>query len=173
MKKNRQFISGLCQQLLFSPKGGVEGVLVNEQERMVQVAVSADIGAVFASSTGPGARVCVLAVPDRRAKAKHVSHPVYLFESFADETGQAIEPSSHHRRKTTIKGVVAALHFARHGQANGVMLETGEFIHLRPGGMSDSRLEVGSKVNAVGHVRVTQLGNRLLEAHKVNRVDLR
>ena len=53
-----------------------------------------------------------------------------------------------------------------------MILETGEFIHLRPQGMVAAGLDIGSKVNAVGELRMTVLGTRMLEAHRVNRVDL-
>ena len=73
---------------------------------------------------------------------------------------------------TTIKGVVAALHFARHGQPNGVVLKSGEFIHLRPPGMAMLGLAPGAKVNAAGSLRMTCLGTRLLEAREVNGIAL-
>jgi len=73
---------------------------------------------------------------------------------------------------TLIKGIVAELHYARHGQPNGVVLETGEFIHMRPHGMAQVGLGVGAKVSAVGEVCMTVLGTRMLEARSVNRMDL-
>ena len=61
------------------------------------------------------------------------------------------------RSKTTIKGVVASWHLALHGEPNGVILETGEVIHLQPHGMVAAGLDIGSKVNAVGELRTTVL----------------
>jgi hypothetical protein len=116
--------------------------------------------------------VSVLAQADRSSKTDGGAHPVFEFESFADAAGKAIDPPDEDSAWTTIEGVVADLHFARHGQANGVILENGDFIHLRPKGMAQAELRVGSQVKAVGDVRVTLLGNRLLEAHKVNGVVL-
>ena len=52
------------------------------------------------------------------------------------------------------------------------VLETGEFIHLRPHGMAAVGLDIGSKVNAQGTLHTTVLGTRMLEAQRVNRVDL-
>jgi hypothetical protein len=95
---------------------------------------------------------------------------VFRFEAFADAAGLAMPAAGPDR--VTIKGVVAALHYARHGEANGVVLEGGEFIHLRPQGMARLGLEVGANVIAVGEVRDTVLGTRLLEARQVNRIEL-
>ena len=39
MTKHSEFIHGTCQQLLFSPKGGVEGALVKVRGSVVQVSV--------------------------------------------------------------------------------------------------------------------------------------
>jgi hypothetical protein len=114
----------------------------------------------------------VLATPDHSSKTADGAHPVFKFDSFADVAGQAIEAPDGDAGPTTIKGVVQALHFARHGEPNGVILETGDFIHLRQHGMAAVGLDIGSKVSAQGTLRMTVLGTRMLEAHRVNRVDL-
>jgi len=172
MAKRSKYIHGECQQLLFSPKGDIEGVMVRADGAVVQVRMSPATGAVFARACAPGSRVSVVAEPDHSPKTKDGKHPVFEFESFADEAGQAIPPPEEDSGMTAIRGVVATLHYARHGQPNGVVLETGEFIHLRPHGMAHCELTVGSAVHAVGEVRMTVLGNRLLEAHRVNGAEL-
>jgi len=172
MAKPSEFITGTCLQLLFSPKGGIEGALLKVKVAVLQVSLNPEAGALFARVTGPGKRLRLLAVPDHSPKTADGAHPVYQFESLADANGQAIESADTDPANTTIKGVVAALHFARHGQPNGVVLETGEFIHMRPHGMALAGLGVGARVSAVGAVRMTVLGTRMLEAHQVNRIDL-
>ena len=174
MAKPSEFITGTCLQLLFSPKGGIEGVLLKVRGAVLQVRLNPEAGALFARVTGPGKRLRLRlrAVPDHSPKTADGAHPVYQFESLADANGQAIESADTDPPSTTIKGVVAALHFARHGQPNGVVLETGEFIHMRPHGMALAGLGVGARVSAVGAVRMTVLGTRMLEAHQVNRIDL-
>jgi hypothetical protein len=172
MAKPSELIVGSCTQLLFSPKGSVEGVLVKVKGRIVQVSMPADVGVSFARTTGVGKRVRLLARADDSPKAQDGAHPVYMFESLADAAGQSIDFENTDPKNVTIKGIVAALHFARHGQPNGVILESGEFIHLRPHGMVQVGLDVGSRVSAIGAVRMTVLGTRLLEAHQVNRMPL-
>jgi hypothetical protein len=172
MAKPSELISGTCQQLLFSPKGGIEGALVKVKGEIVQISVTPDLGAALARATGPAKRLRVLAVPDHSPKTADGAHPVYKLESLADAAGQALEWPEFDAADTTIRGVVAALHYARHGEPNGVVLETGEFIHLRPHGMALVGLGVGSKISAVGVERMTVLGTRMLEAHQVNRIAL-
>ena len=72
----------------------------------------------------------------------------------------------------SMKGLVARIHYAKHGQPNGVVLESGEFIHLRPHGMAAVGLGVGSKVSARGELRMTVLGTRMLEARHANGYDI-
>lgn len=71
----------------------------------------------------------------------------------------------------SVTGVVAALHFAKHGQPNGVLLQSGELILLRPAGMAETGLAVGSRVRAVGRAGVTLFNTRWLDAHHVNGID--
>ena len=172
MPTPNELISGICQQLLFSPKGGIEGALIKAKGTVLQISMHADTGAAFARSTGPGKRLRVLAAADHSPKTREGAHPVYQFEAFADAQGQALDMPGGDPANTTIKGVVASLHYARHGQPNGVVLETGEFIHMRPHGMAQVGLGIGARVTAVGELRMTVLGTRMLEARTVNRVEL-
>jgi hypothetical protein len=172
MSKHIEFINGTCQQLLFSPKGGIEGALLKVKATLVQISVPPDRGPLLMNATGPGRRLRVLAVADHSPKAAQGAHPVYKFESLADASGQALAMPEPGAGQTTIKGVVGAWHYTRHGEPNGVILDTGEFIHLRPAGVAATGLDIGSKVTAVGEMRMTALGTRLLEARSVNRTDL-
>ena len=71
-----------------------------------------------------------------------------------------------------VSGVMAAIHYAKHGEPNGVILESGEFIHTKPHGMKKLTLEVGAKVIAQGDARMTVLGTVLIEADEVNRMTI-
>jgi hypothetical protein len=172
MAQHIEFIHGICQQFLFNPKGSVEGALVRMNDAVVQVTVPLDMGAALTQATRPGQQLRVLAVRDTSPKAVDGSHPVFKFESFADVAGQPVKARDGEPGRTTIKGIVSAWHFARHGEPNGVILQTGEFIHLRPHGMAAVGLDVGARVSAIGDLRMTVLGTRMLEAHRVNGVEL-
>jgi hypothetical protein len=120
-------------------------------------------------SRAVGQNIQVKAAADESPKTKHGAHPVYKLDAIIKIAGKAFKPSAEHER---IKGVVAAIHYAKHGEPNGVILESGEFIHTRPHGMKKLKLKVGSKVTASGEVRMTVLGTSLIEAHEVNRVSI-
>jgi hypothetical protein len=170
MTTQPEFISGTCQQLLFSPKGEIEGVLLKAKSGIVQLVFAPEGGGELMRGKAPGSRLRVLALADRSPKARSAAHAVYRFECFADAGGLALAPADP--GQATIKGMVTAVHFARHGEPNGVVLEGGEFIHLRPKGMAQLALEVGSRVIAIGAVRNTVLGTRMMEARWVNRVEI-
>ena len=172
MTKPTEFIHGVCKQLLFSPKGGVEGALVKIKGGVVQVTVPPHEGEALAQATRPGRQLRVLAVPDRSPKAAAGAHAVYKFRAFADAAGQAIKHAVPDPGHFAINGVVASWHYARHGEPNGVVLETGEFIHMRPHGVAAVAVDIGSKLSAIGKLRMTVLGTRMLEAQRVNRIDL-
>ena len=167
-----ELLVGTCQYLLFSPKGSVEGILMTTQGRTVQVSTSAEIGAAMARKTGPGKRLRLFAIADHSPKTAEGDHPVYQFESLAGADGLALEWPVGDEGATSMKGVVARIHYAKHGQPNGVVLDSGEFIHLRPHGMAAIGLGVGAKVSATGEMRMTVLGTRMLEARHANGYDI-
>jgi hypothetical protein len=159
-------LSGQLQQLLFSPKGGLEGMLIMTRNEPVQVSM-AGTAAVDALSKAVGRPIEVSAVPDHSPKTKHGAHPVFKLVSITKVGGKMFKSSTGQDR---VKGIVASIHFAKHGEPNGVILESGEFIHTRPHGMKQLKLRIGSKVVAHGERRMTVLGTSLIEAHEVNRV---
>jgi hypothetical protein len=169
-QQQSELLSGTCQNLLFSPKGGIEGVLLKVDGKTVQVSMPPDIGSALAQKTASGKRLRVLATPDHSPKTGEGAHPVYQFESLADAAGQAVELTDE--GLASIKGVVERIHYAKHGQPNGVVLESGEFIHLRPHGMAAIGIGVGAKISAKGELRMTVLGTRMLEAHHANGYDI-
>jgi hypothetical protein len=114
MAKHSELIQGTCQQVLFSPKGSVEGVLVKVKGLVCQVTVSPEVGEVLARDTRPGKRLRMLAVLDPRSMTGEGAHPVYEFSSFANAQGEAIDLLGADPSHTTVKGTVAALHDARH-----------------------------------------------------------
>jgi hypothetical protein len=167
-----ELLSGTCTQMLFSPQGDIEGLLFTVKGHTVQLSMGPKDGAQLARHFSPGKRLHLLAVTDLSPKTAQGVHPVYLLDSLADAAGKPVawpdtEPSSQ-----TVAGVVASLHYARHGQPNGVMLATGEFIHLKPPGMMQFGLKPGAQVTATGVLRMTVLNTPLLEADQVNGVAL-
>jgi len=167
-KVKSESLSGTLQQLLFSPKGGIEGLLLTMDSRSIQVSIEPRDADANALNDAVGKQVEVKASADHSPKTKHGAHPVYKLDSITKLAGRAYKSNG----TQPIKGVVASIHYAKHGEPNGVILESGEFIHTRPHGMRKLKLDVGSKVVAHGEARTTVLGTALIEAHEVNRVTI-
>ncbi len=128
---------------------------------------TADVGAL---SQAVGRRIDVTAEPDDSPKTKEGAHPVYKLDAITKIAGRTFKSNGKGHGK--VSGSVASIHYAKHGEPNGVILESGEFIHTRPHGMKKLKLRVGSRVVAYGERRMTVLGTTLIEAHEVNRVTI-
>lgn len=163
-----QTLTGSLQQLLYSPKGGLEGFLIAVRKKTLQVSMNPATADVGALSQALGGRIEVTAEPDHSPKTKDAAHPIYKLGAITKVAGKAFK--SNGKGHGEVSGSVASIHYAKHGEANGVILESGEFIHTRPHGMKMLKLRVGSKVVAHGERRMTVLGTTLIEAREVNRV---
>jgi hypothetical protein len=162
-------LSGCLQQLLFSPKGGIEGLLLKVAHQPIQVSIEPGCADSRMLNDAIGKPIEVKASADHSPKTKEGAHRVYQLDSITKLAGKTFKSKGH---EEPISGVVAMIHYAKHGEPNGVILESGEFIHTRPPGMKKLKLEVGSKVVAHGEARTTVLGTTMIEAHEVNRVTL-
>jgi hypothetical protein len=164
-----QSLVGRLQRLLFSPKGAIEGLLMTVDSKPIQVSMEQGAATVSELKAALGFDIELKASADQSPKTKDGEHRVYQFNAI---TRMAGKPFKSNGDPAPISGVVAVVHYAKHGEPNGVVLESGELIHTRPDGMKKLKLKVGSKVIAHGELRTTVLGTPLLEAREVNRVTL-
>jgi hypothetical protein len=148
-------LSGQLQQILFSPKGGIEGLLVRVGSKSIQISMKPDAADTTALTKAVGKLIEIKGSADHSPKTKEGAHPVYKLDVITKIACKAVKSNGD---APSISGVVAAIHYAKHGEPNGVVLESGEFIHTRPHGMKKLKLDVGSKVVAYGELRMTVLG---------------
>ena len=151
----------------FSPNGKVEGLLVEISGRPAQVVFPHNKGTELARTIPLGETIDLIVEP--ASQNGDSSHPVYRFVS--------VEPSEKSDGGDTpasdaILGNVARLNYTRHGEPNGVVLDQGDFIHLKPHGMRQMALKVGDGVQADGKSRSMEFGGRVVEATSVNGVEL-
>lgn len=171
-RKTAETLSGALTQVLLSPKGVIEGLLLSIRGKPVQVSTAPGAIDEYAHDLVTGARVVAKGVPDRSPKTKDGSHPVFKLEKLTKLGGKPVRATGAKTGPLVLKGLVASIHYARHGEPNGVVLETGDFVHLRPHGMEKAALKVGDRVVARGERRTTVLGTILLEARQVNRMTI-
>ena len=154
----------------FSPRGGVEGLLVEAVGRPAQIVFLPEKGTELSRTIAIGQTVDLVVEAEPPAPKGEASHPVYRFVSTApsEKSRGAVTPPPN-----AIKGVVARLNYARHGEPNGVVLDTGDFIHLKPDGMKQLKLKVGDHIEADGETHPMDLGGHVVEAKSVNGVQLK
>jgi hypothetical protein len=159
-------LAGVVRQHNFDPKGGVEGVVLDTATGPVQVNFARGPGSAPATVPPPGTTVRFVVGTDHHAE-KHDAgdHPVCEFVAGAED---GAEPSGG----AVVEGTVVRLNFARHGEPNGVVLDSGDFVHLKPHGMKQVGLTVGARVTARGASRPTVTGRRAIEATAVNGVEI-
>jgi hypothetical protein len=170
--KKSERLSGTLTQVLLSPKGVIEGILLSIRGKPVQISTVPGVIDDYAKLLVFGKRVVASASADHSPRTKEGSHPVYKLQKLTKIGTKTLRASSRSADTVVLKGLVAALHYARHGEPNGVVLESGDFVHLRPHGMEKSGLTIGARVLAKGERRLTVLGTTLLEAHEINHVKI-
>ena len=67
---------------------------------------------------------------------------------------------------------MARINFAKHGEPNGAILETGEFVHMKPHGAKAAKLKLGLELKVVGDIRVSPDGFTGIEAENINGIDI-
>jgi len=162
---------GLLQEFNLSPTGGIEGFLLHNADGVtVQVNVTSEVG--FAAVRGIGQNVEATVEPeDATAKHGKGDHSVYRLISLTGNDGKALTFANRGDREVvTVQGKVKRVNYTRHGEANGVVLESGDFIHLTPDGMKHAGLKVADQVTATGTASLMPLGEQVIEATTVNGV---
>ena len=163
-------IEGTFQYLIFSPKGSVEGVLLEVANEPAQIVFERDdetsAGEFTALKKGQNV---VLRGRRQRPSAKGESdHAVFGYVRLIAIDGR--KPAKRKpQKRAAFTGVVARFNYARHGEANGVVLDTGDFIHTKPHGLVGLKLAVGDKVSVDGDARPLEVGaGRVVDAERVN-----
>ena len=161
-------VEGRFQHLVYSPKGGIEGVLIDTDGVATQFVFDRhDEGAAPAFEGLQAGQALVIEGTEEGPSPKgEPGHTVYRFERLASVDG---EPPRSAPLDERVEGTVVRLNYARHGEANGVVLDTGDFVHTKPDGFARLRLKVGDKVRAEGRAHPLATGEgRVVEAVRVN-----
>ncbi|CAN5769711.1 hypothetical protein BH09PSE5_BH09PSE5_08700 [soil metagenome] len=178
MKSQRpQTIEGTFQHLIYSPPGNIEGVLLQVNGRDLQIVFEAFQPEVFErfAELEVGASVVVEAMaqkPSPKGKAVHAVYDLVEIVSLDGESDEEDEAPGD-AVDTSYVGKVVRFNYAKHGEPNGVLLDTGDFIHVRPKGFAKLGLEVGSDVIADGDAHQLIDGSGwAVEAMTVNGIEL-
>ncbi|WP_435021722.1 hypothetical protein TA3x_002524 [Tundrisphaera sp. TA3] len=175
-ERGEQALKGSIRAVNFAPKGEIDGLILDVAGETVQVNLPPGREEI---RQRVGQEVEVIVVPEPKV-ADHPKgpHRVHKLVAFAGEDREAKPPHPPkpphpgHGEKVKASGKVSRFNFAKHGEANGVVLEGGEFLHLKPDGMKRAGLELGQHVEAEGEAKPSPTGVRAIETSVVNGVAL-
>ena len=161
-------IEGVVEYLNFSPKGAYEALLVKTGKgQRVQLNFPPEWSDQIATELKPDDRITAEVGPYEDDRPG--DHPVYQLHCLRSLRGLQLGNTAGH----PIEGKVKRINFAKHGEPNGAVLDSGHFIHLKPSGARLIDLEVGQKLSVQGRSRHRVHGSaQVIEAERVNGIDL-
>jgi hypothetical protein len=157
-----------------SPKGVPEGILLvlAEDGETVQINFDPEVAGQVTGVVAEGQTFIADAIEaDAHAEA---AHAVFDLISLSDATGrQLFVAAGSAEPDISIGGTVVRLNHARRGEVNGGILDSGEFVHLRPHGVKAiGGLCIGQSLVVRGEIRPGWSGHRVIEARTVNGVEI-
>ena len=162
-------VEGYFSHRLYSPKGSIEGILIDTDGVPTQFVLDRHDHASATVFTGlqAGQRLVLEGTEQQDAPPSgEAEHTVYELARIASIDGQ---PPAPPEEEANVRGTVVRIHHARHGQANGVLLDSGDFVHAKPHGMARLGLRVGDTIDASGPARPLADGRgRVIEAWRIN-----
>jgi hypothetical protein len=163
-------IEGALMHVVYGSQGGIEGVLLEANGVALQLVIELDDALSAEALTGiaEGQTVVVEASPQGPLPMGESVHALYELCRLVSVDGkEPMKPKFEHG--AAYQGTVVRFNYARHGVANGVVLDSGDFIHTSSDGLAQLKLKVGDTVQADGdaHLLATGLG-WAVEASMVN-----
>jgi hypothetical protein len=160
-------IEGIVLHPIYSPKGGIEGVMLDADGVPVQFVFGhGPDGAAAFGKVEPGQRVTLEGSEARPWPEGENAHAVYGFKRLAGIDGKAADDGG---QPTHTRGKVVRMNYGRHGEANGVLLDSGDFIHVRPDRFATLGIAPGDQVEASGPGRPLADGSgRVIDAEALN-----
>ncbi len=165
-------LSGSVAQFNLSPKGVPEGLILEQNSGdRVQINFESDIAGSVTAAVSEGQKVSLKVTPfgDRHPDAG----PVFELLTLQSPDGLTVVVDGPGKDEVSVGGTVVRLNHARRGEVNGAILNSGEFVHLRPHGVrAIGGLKVGDRLTAVGEVRPGWSNHPVVEARSANGIEI-
>ncbi len=149
-KHNTEQISGKFLHFIYSPHGTIEGLMIESDEGATQLVLGEAGAAGLLPLADTGVPIIAVGEFQGWSSLKTDAHRVFSVEQLKSINGKKPVGKKPVKRIPAYAGKVARLNYARHGEPNGVVLDSGDFIHLKPEGFRRSKLQVGDWVEADG-----------------------
>jgi hypothetical protein len=150
-------LDGTIEQWLYSPKGNHEGLLLDVGGVRAQFVWAPDIDLDLSTlQLGQPAMVWgTVRPPSPKGEAEH---EVYDLVDIRQGGATRKVPA-------TVTGRIVGFNYAKHGEKNGVLLDTGDFIHTKPEGLRATGWKLGQKVSVKREGRRLEDGSGLVIEH--------
>ena len=148
-----------------SPKGFYEGSLLKSGKNVIQINLPKEQIRSFADGWPSGGEISVEVEAEDPGGAP--VHKVFRLVRVVGNGGRNAE-NDHDHLPRTFSGRIERLNYALHGEVNGGILESGDFLHLKPEGARAVGLAVGMAVEARGQTKPMPGGRFVIEADEVN-----
>lgn len=168
MPIKRMMQTGTIESLNVSPKGTFEGLLLKTSKGRVQVNFASELSGYFVGVAKSGAEI-KLPVEPWEAREGGVHDVFRLNEDFAVRIQEKDRSSKSERQ---FAGKIVRLNYALHGEVNGGLLDSGEFLHLKPHGAAQVKLKRGMLVSGEGKRKPATGQTIVIEAEQVNGIRL-
>ena len=149
--------TGIVQAFNVSPKGTLEGLLMKIDGGVIQINFRQEFATEISSVAVEGKELRVDVEPEEAHG--HPNHPVFRLLSLGGNNAP-------------FAGKVKRLNYALHGEVNGAILDSGDFLHVKPHGAAALDLKPGTNVKGTGSSKPMFNGNRVIEATEVNGIQM-
>ncbi len=175
-------LQGTLAQHIYSPQGEIEGLLLLVGNVPVQFVVAPE-QREEAAALQPSQRLELegtVRPPPHKHAHKHThkhahkhthrgeaEHDVYDLFAIGKVDGK--QPPAAHGPSRQFAGVITRFNYAKHGEPNGYILDSGDFIHTKPQGFKQLGLEIGEHLDGRGAgSRLSSGAGWVFEAEKIN-----
>ncbi len=159
--------TGTVQSFNISPKGSYEGFLLESNDGLIQINFRQEWSATVAELAEPGAHIQIK-VERYDGDGHPAAHPVYQLVSIGGEETFSLSEAKGAEDDGHFSGKVERLNYALHGEVNGAVLDTGDFLHVKPHAAAALNLRAGMHVEGTGTAKPMVGGHRVIEADTVN-----
>jgi hypothetical protein len=161
--------SGTVEALNVSPKGFYEGFLLKTGKRVVQINFPKEEHEPSARDLKPGQQVTI-EVESEQPHGKP-EHDVFRLVHLLSVDGRVVETIK--QGTSRFSGRIEALNYALHGEVNGGILDSGDFLHVKPEGARALKMKAGMEVEGHGSTRPMVGGHSVIEAEEANGIGIR
>jgi hypothetical protein len=148
--------TGTVHSINISPKGFYEGFLLKSGKNVVQVNLAKEHLHSLAGGWPS----------DREKSWGSPTHKLSKLVRVLDNGGRKAE--KYDRTPGKFSGRIERLNYALHGEVNGGILDSGDFLRLKPEEAQAVGLTVGMAVEARGRTKPMPVGHFVIEADEVN-----